>query len=199
MGRRPYIVVIGGPNGAGKSTIARSVVERTFDITEFVNADTIASGLSAFDPEAAAFAAGRIMLTHIHQLAIARATFAFESTLSSRSFAPWLRAQAARGYDIHLVYVALRSPRLAVARVRRRVKSGGHSVPEAVVRRRFRRSAANLFDLYIPICRSWRIYDNSAADPVLVAESDRAGRPSVLAPGLWARLHEQASQASKDQ
>ncbi|MFN0010198.1 MAG: AAA family ATPase [Phycisphaerales bacterium] len=198
MARRPYIVVIGGPNGAGKSTIARSVVEQTFGMTEFVNADTIASGLSAFNPDAAAFAAGRVMLAHIHELAVARATFAFESTLSSRSFAPWLRDQAARGYDIHLLYVSLRSPRLAVARVRRRVKSGGHAVPEPIIRRRFHRSAANLFDLYLPIAHTWRIYDNSSSAPVLVAESDHEGQPSVLVPRLWSRLHEQASQAHED-
>lgn len=118
MASRPYIVVIGGPNGAGKTTIARAVVEQTFGVSEFVNADTIAAGLSAFSPESVAFTAGRVMLTRLKELAAAGETFSFESTLASRTFAPWLREQRARGCDVHLVYIALRSPRLAMARVR---------------------------------------------------------------------------------
>lgn len=59
---KPIVLVLGGPNGAGKSTIARAVVAQAVGIREFVNADTIAAGLSGFEPDAAAFAAGRIML-----------------------------------------------------------------------------------------------------------------------------------------
>ncbi len=148
----PQVIVIGGPNGAGKSTIAREVLDRTLGITEFVNADTIAAGLSGFDPNRAAFAAGRIMLARLHELAAARESFAFGSTLASRSFAPWLSGLAGRGFEILLLYIWLRSPELAVRRVRARVRKGGHLVPEAVVRRRYQRSAANLFELYMPDC-----------------------------------------------
>jgi hypothetical protein len=75
----PSIVVIGGPNGAGKTTISRAVLAETLGITEFVNADTIAAGLSGFNPGHAAIAAGRIMLIRLRELAEMRADFAFES------------------------------------------------------------------------------------------------------------------------
>lgn len=58
----PHLVVIAGPNGAGKSTTAPALLQGTIGITEYVNADAIAQGLSAFAPERVAFQAGRIML-----------------------------------------------------------------------------------------------------------------------------------------
>jgi predicted ABC-type ATPase len=104
MGSSPNIIILAGPNGAGKTTISREVLANTLGITEFVNADIIAAGLSGFDPERAAFAAGRIMLARLRELADAKTTFAFESTLASRTFAPWLIHQKARGYEVHIVY-----------------------------------------------------------------------------------------------
>src|SRR5688572_29492740 len=102
----PKVVVIGGPNGAGKSTIAPAIIERAFGRIEFVNADTIARGLSGLDPDRQAFAAGRIMLRHIRDLAAARHDFAFETTLASRTFAPLLRRLIPDGYQTHLLYVS---------------------------------------------------------------------------------------------
>ena len=117
MTTAPNIVVIGGPNGAGKSTIARDVLVDALRVQEFVNADTIATGLAAFNPDSAAFSAGRIMLARLHDLAELRVDFAFESTLASRTFAPWLRRQIGLGYNVHIIYVMLRSPELAIRRV----------------------------------------------------------------------------------
>jgi len=155
------IVVIAGPNGAGKSTAAPSLLQRTFGSIEFVNADTIARGLSGIDPDRQAFAAGRIMLTHIHNLAAMRRNFAFETTLASRTFAPFLQRLKADRYRVHLVYFWVRSVDIAVHRVQLRVVSGGHSVPEATIRRRYYRSAHNLFHLYMPIVDVWEVVDNS--------------------------------------
>jgi predicted ABC-type ATPase len=88
--RRPHVVVLAGPNGAGKSTAAPALLRGRLGVTEFVNADTIAHGLSAFSPEHAAIEAGRIMLARLRQLASQRRDFAFETTLASRTFAPRL-------------------------------------------------------------------------------------------------------------
>lgn len=198
----PQVIVIGGPNGAGKSTIAKAVLKDTLGITEFVNADTIAAGLSGFEPERAAFAAGRVMLARLHELAAARQSFAFESTLASRSFAPWLRGLAAGGYDVLLLYIWLRSPRLALQRVRARVRQGGHSVPSETVRRRYRRSAANLVNLYLPIAEefgTWRVYDNSTPSPRQVADGGQGVSPTLYDPGLWQRLQEVARGNDEDQ
>ena len=87
----PLVVVIGGPNGAGKTTTAPRLLQQALEVSEFVNADVIALGLSAFRPESAALAADRAMLARLMVLAEVRADFAFETTLASRSFAPWLR------------------------------------------------------------------------------------------------------------
>jgi predicted ABC-type ATPase len=132
-------VIIAGPNGGGKTTISRAVLADTLGIEHFVNADAIAAGLSGFSPEAASFPAGRIMLARLRELATARESFAFESTLASRTFAPWLRGCVGEGYRVSLVYVMLRSARLATMRVGQRVRLGGHSVLDADVRRRFHR------------------------------------------------------------
>ncbi|MBX3403051.1 MAG: AAA family ATPase [Phycisphaeraceae bacterium] len=191
----PQIIVIGGPNGAGKSTIAREVLHGTLGVSEFVNADTIASGLSGFDPERAAFAAGRVMLARLRELAAAGQSFAFESTLASRSLAPWLQEIGAGGYVVLLLYVWLRSPEIAVRRVQARVRRGGHSVPDEVIHRRFGRSAANLIDLYLPIAErfgAWRVYDNSTRAPRQVAMGGRGMRRTIYHPVAWQRLQEAA-------
>jgi len=47
-----------------------------------VNADTIARGLAAFSPDAAALKAGRLLLEQIEAYAAKRIDFAFETTLS---------------------------------------------------------------------------------------------------------------------
>jgi len=138
----PNVIVIGGPNGAGKSTIAPLVLSGTLAVTEFVNADVIAQGLSAFQPEREATQAGRIMLRRLDELAAAREDFAFETTLASRTFAPWIRRIRGQGYQFHLAYVWLPDAELAVTRVGMRVKSGGHYVPDETVRRRYRRGSS---------------------------------------------------------
>jgi predicted ABC-type ATPase len=124
------VVVLSGPNGAGKSTAAPSLLKGRLSVDQFVNADEIARGLAGFAPETAAIPAGRIMLTRLRELAAARADFAFESTLASRSFARWLESLTSGGYRFHLVFLWLPSADLAVARVRDRVRQGGHDVPE---------------------------------------------------------------------
>jgi predicted ABC-type ATPase len=110
------LVILAGPNGAGKTASAAALLRGPLAVDEFVNADTIASGLSAFDPNSVAIEAGRIMLARIKQLANRGANVAFETTLASRSFAPWLRTF--RHYEIHLIFLWLPTPEAAVERVR---------------------------------------------------------------------------------
>ena len=171
MTAHPHIIVIGGPNGAGKSTTAPSLLQKTLGIMEFVNADVIAQGLSAFKPETAAFHAGRIMLERLHYLAKERVSFAFETTLASRTFAYWIDGLRQRGYSCHIVFLWLPSPEFAIARVKERVRMGGHNVPDDVVRRRYKSGICNFFNLYQPPTESWRFYDNSspAAGPRVIA------------------------------
>src|SRR5581483_8686978 len=147
----PNLILLAGPNGAGKSTAAPDLLRGALHVHEFVNADVIARGLSAFNPEGAAIEAGRVMLGRLKELASQRQNIAFESTLASRTFAPWIRGLKTNGYRFHLFYFWLPSPDHCVERVRERKSIGGHFVPENEIRRRYGRGIVNLFDLYLPI------------------------------------------------
>ena len=187
----PQVVIIGGPNGAGKSTLAPSILRDTFGLLEFVNADTISAGLSAFNSEAVAFDAGRVMLSRLRLLANARSSFAYESTLSTRSYSPWLQNLSASGYQFHLIFLWLRSVQLGIERVAERVRSGGHQVSEEVIRRRYHRGLRNLFELYLPIADTWAVFDNSESGaPVIIATGDERRTKNVVNPSLWQAMLE---------
>jgi predicted ABC-type ATPase len=135
----------------------------TLGVTEFVNADVIAQGLSAFAPDRVALSAGRIMLRRLQELVRQGVSFAFETTLASRSFAPWIRELTQTGYQFHLVFLWLPSADFAVQRVADRVRLGGHGVPEATIRRRYHLGLRNFFRLYQPLATTWGMFDNSGA------------------------------------
>ena len=188
----PNVVVIAGPNGSGKSTTAPKLLRDTLKIEHFINADAIASGLSAFAPDRAAFPAGRIMLQRMTELAGLRENFALESTLSSRSLAPRIVKLRAKGYVVHLIFLWLLDVNLAVKRVAERVKAGGHGIPEEIVRRRYTRSIGNFFNIYRPIADSWLMLDNSLQDsPKPVAWRNIGGSVQITKSGPWNKLREE--------
>lgn len=169
----PSVIVLAGPNGSGKTTAAPTLLQGKLGVGEFVNADLIASGISVFDPDVAGVAAGRVMLARLKELAKRRANFAFETTLASKSFAPWITRLIVEGYRFHLVFLWLASPDLAVARVADRVRMGGHSVPEATIRRRYDAGLRNFFALYQPLATTWEMVDNSSVDSIRLIASGR--------------------------
>jgi predicted ABC-type ATPase len=184
--KNPHVIVIAGPNGAGKSTTAPMLLKGTLGVTEFVNADVIAQGLSAFQPERAAFHAGRVMLERLHYLAKERVDFAFETTLASRSFAPWIAKLKQSGYTFHLVFLWLPSADYAVARVAERVRMGGHDVPEETIRRRYNKGIENFFQLYRSMADTWRMYDNSEPSwPRIVADGRNDTNETIYDPKTW--------------
>jgi len=179
-------VVLAGPNGAGKTTAASVLLTGPMQVTEFVNADTIARGLSEFQPETVAVEAGRIMIRRLRELAAQRANFAFETTLASRTFAPWIAELRRTGYAFHLVYLWLPKPEMAIARVESRVRTGGHDVPEETIRRRYSGGLRNFFNLYRPLATAWRFYDNS--DPIkprLIAAGHEGAEPEIRDAKNW--------------
>ena len=182
----PKVVVLAGPNGAGKSTSAAKLLLGPLQVQEFVNADTIAQGLSAFDQSRVAFEAGRIMLTRLKELAKAEANFAFETTLATRSYAPWLRSLQAAGYQVHLLFLWLPSADMAVARVAERVRAGGHDVPEPTIRRRYTAGLANLRFLYLSLADSWKLIDNTRIHhPRPIAAGFAGGEPDIYLEPAW--------------
>jgi predicted ABC-type ATPase len=182
----PDVIVIAGPNGAGKSTLAPALLRDTFGILEYVNADTIAEGLSAFAPQDASFDAGRVMLGRLRELAAAGKDLAFETTLASRSYARWLAGlKSDSGYRVSLIFLWLRDVELAIARVASRVRLGGHSIPEETIRRRFERGRKNLFELYLPIADAWHVYNAGTEPAEEIARYDGVLGEKVINSDLW--------------
>lgn len=167
----PTIYVIAGCNGAGKTTFAREFLPKEVKCLRFLNADEIARGLSPFDPSAAAIRAGRLLLDEFRQSVRRKETFALESTLSGRTYVRLLRDAKDQGFAVLLHYLWLPNPRLAAARVKERVKKGGHDVLVADVRRRFKRSLVHLLSDYAPLADRWAVWDNRLAPPRLLADS----------------------------
>jgi len=190
----PRVIVFAGPNGAGKTTHAEPIL-RTLGIETFVNADFIARGLSGLNTEAVAFEAGRIMLRRLRQLARDGEDFGFESTLSSRTFAPFLRDLKRHGYGVSLFYFSLRSAALAVRRVKLRVQLGGHNVPADIVKRRFSRSIANFFCLYQPLLDEWTLFDNSTDGEARFVASHNGTQLKIEDERTWLRIQRLADRA----
>lgn len=184
----PRAVLLAGPNGAGKSTVAPRLLRGVLGVQEFVNADVIARGLSAFNVEAVAMTAGKVMLARLHELARQRVSFAFESTLASRTFAPWLGKLKDEGYGIHLVFLWLPSAEFAIDRVASRTRMGGHSVPPEVIRRRYHVGVRNFFEIYQPLATTWRFYESSGPLPILIAEGRGTAASRVANERLWAEI-----------
>ena len=176
--RRAGIYVLAGANGAGKSSIGGEALLHAG--VEFFNPDAVARHLRSLHPalresnaNSAAWHAGRQLL----ERAIAgRRNFAFETTLGGATMTRLLAHAAAAGLEVRVWYIGLATPELHMARVRARVRRGGHDIPERDVRRRYDQSRLNLIRL-LPDLAELRLYDNSAeADPA----SGRAPLPVLL-------------------
>jgi predicted ABC-type ATPase len=127
----------------------------------------------------------------------AREDFAFESTLAGRSAYRLLTRLVGVGYDVHIFYLWLPSPDLAVARVRRRVEAGGHDVPEPVIRRRFWKSLVNFDRLYRPVATTWRLYDGSVlGGRPLIAHGTGASEPVVLNEATWLEIRKRIEEVA---
>ena len=139
---------------------AKEFLPKEVKCLRFLNADEIARGLSPLKPSASAVQAARLLLTQVEDCLRRRETFALESTLSGKTYIRLFRRARQLGYEIELHYLWLSSPAQAIARVRQRVKLGGHDVPAADIRRRFKRSLIHLPDDYLPLATRWAIWDS---------------------------------------
>lgn len=171
----PSLYVIAGPNGAGKTTFIKRFAPRHLALLDFLNADEMARGLSPLAPERAQIEAGRLMLARVRQFIADGRSFAMETTLSGRTYRLLLKQAREAGFATHLDFLVLPSVEDSIRRVANRVIQGGHNVPEADLRRRFRLGLQNLFSLYRPFCDTWNVYLN-ADDATLVAH----GTPETL-------------------
>jgi predicted ABC-type ATPase len=171
----PSLYIIAGPNGAGKTTFIKRFAPRHLALLDFLNADEMARGLSPLAPERAQLEAGRLMLDRVRRYICEGKSFAMETTLSGRTYRLLLKQAKESGFSIHLDFLLLPTVEDLIRRVANRVVQGGHNVPEADLRRRFRLGLQNLFSLYRPFCDTWNLYLN-ADDAALVAH----GTPDAL-------------------
>lgn len=191
MPRKPAnCYIIAGPNGAGKTTFATEFLPLYANCRNFINPDLLARAYSPFDPDAGMLRAGRTVLERIAEFTDARTDFAFETTLSGRAYVPLLRRVKQAGFRLHLFYLWIPSPELALLRIRDRVESGGHNVPERDVRRRFGRTLRNLFTLYRPLLDTLHFFDNSSDTPRLIFK-DEADRTTINDAALYERLRQE--------
>lgn len=186
--RRLNLYIIAGCNGAGKTTASFTVLPEMLDCREFVNADEIAAGLSPFNPEGVAIQAGRLMIERIIHLLKEGETFAFETTLSTRSYVKLIQQAQRRGYFVTLLFFSLESPEQAVKRVAHRVSQGGHNIPTDVIYRRYDGGLRNFFQLYKPICDYWALYNNSMCPADKIACGWKNKKVTVLKKETYERL-----------
>jgi predicted ABC-type ATPase len=184
------IYVIAGPNGSGKTTFATQFLPDFVNCPNFVNADLIAMGLAPFGPERAALKAGKLVLQQIKDYSGKGADFAFETTLSGKSYYNTLKLLKNSGYGLHLFFLWIPSPELSIARIRDRVAQGGHHVPSEDVRRRFGRGIKNFLGLYEKLFDTWMLYDNSGPAPVLIAKR-KNGNMEILRADLFDKFRKQ--------
>lgn len=164
------LYIIAGPNGAGKTTASYTVLPEMLNCKEFVNADEIVRGLSPFQADKAAIDAGRLIILRINELIKHNLEFAFETTLSTRSYVNTIANAKKSGYFVTLVFFWLNSPELAIERVKTRVQDGGHDIPVDEIKRRYLSGTKKLFNLYLPISDYWMIIDNSENPYRFIAE-----------------------------
>ncbi|MGC5746330.1 zeta toxin family protein [Chryseobacterium sp. NFX27] len=174
------LYIIAGCNGAGKTTASFTILPEILDCKEFVNADEIAKGLSPFQPEKVSFEAGRIMLNRINELLSENENFAFETTLSTKSYKNKIIEAKEKGYRVTLLFFWLQSIELAKERVKTRVLEGGHNIEPEVIERRYIRGIKNLFDIYFPIVDGTLIFDNSEGQHELLADRNIDGLLNIV-------------------
>ena len=187
--KAPNMYIIAGPNGAGKTTASYTLLPTMLNCINFVNADEIARGLSPFSPSIVDVQAARIMLQRIDELLALKEDFAIETTLATRSYVQLVKRAQAIGYNVHLLFFCLESPEQAIQRVAQRVKEGGHNVPTDVIRRRFHLGIANLVNLFIPICDTTHVWNNTKGEAQLIAKQTAAtGELEIIDQNMWNHL-----------
>lgn len=140
------------------------------DCTHFVNADLIAAGLSPLAPECELIAASRIFLNEIEENIKRQENFAFETTLSGRSYLRLINRLQRDGWQVELIYLALPSAKISEMRVAERVAHGGHNIPLRDIERRFPRSLGNLFQVFSPKVDHCVCFMNDGEIPIPVFE-----------------------------
>lgn len=174
----PCIHVLAGTNGAGKSSIGGAAFRQHG--SNYFNPDEAARRilernpkLSQAEANSAAWHQGKRLLERAIK---EKLNFNFETTLGGNSITALLQQAITQGFEVRIWYVGLNTPEAHLARIKSRVKRGGHDIPEKDVRHRFNQSRLNLIKL-LPQLTELRVYDNSYdADP----QAGKAPAPKLV-------------------
>ena len=188
MSKLPKLYIIAGCNGAGKTTASFTILPEILGCKEFINADEIAKGLSPFQPESVAVQAGRIMLARMDELLQKGETFAFETTLATKSYKQKIEWAQANGYEVTLLFFWLDSPNIAKERVAQRVAEGGHNIPLETIERRYYNGITNLFTIYIDMVDICYIFDNSQGERTPIAKKYKGEKEIIYNTDLYNQM-----------
>ena len=188
MSNKKQLYIIAGCNGAGKTTASFTILPEVLNCKEFINADEIAKGLSPFQPESVAMQAGRIMLARMDELLQKGETFAFETTLATKSYKQKIEWAQANGYEVTLLFFWLRNVTMAKERVAQRVAEGGHSIPSETIERRYHNGIANLFAIYMDMVDICYIFDNSEGERTPIAKKYKGGKEIIYNTDLYNQM-----------
>lgn len=166
------ISIIAGPNGAGKTTAAIALIPDLMSTYDYLNADEIARGLSPLKPESVSLLASKLLIKRLREMLQMQRSFAFETTGSGTNYIKYIKEAKKKGYEIHLSYLWLSNPEIAIKRVANRVAHGGHHIPENIIRRRYFLGLTNILNYYLPLADKAIISDNSISPAKIIARKD---------------------------
>jgi predicted ABC-type ATPase len=165
------IEIFAGPNGSGKTTFAEKAYAKKSDAVYF-NPDKIASGISVNGGQLSQFEAGRVLFEKVEICLLQNKSFAFETTMSGKTWISIIKKAKAQGYTIKIYFLFVQSKQLSLKRIGNRVKLGGHNISKETVDRRFEKTFSNFVKLYSDLADSWFIIDNSKRGK-LIASSEK--------------------------
>lgn len=195
----PKMYIISGCNGAGKTTASYTLLPEMLECSQFINSDEFAKCFNPFKPEAAAIRASRFMLMRFRYMFEKRLDFGIETTLATKTLLNMAKKAQEQGYTITIMYFWLRTPELAIERVKARVANGGHYIDEQIIRRRYQTGLNYFFNEYIPLCDRWILVDNSTPPFRIVAQGQKGQEPEILDMTTFSTIKEIASKPLKEE
>lgn len=171
--KKSKLIILGGANGSGKTTLAREFV--AVEKFDYLGADEIARELNPNHPEAEAISAARIFSQRFDDYLENQRSVLVESTLSGLSLQKNLLKAKEKNFDITILFVYLDSPELCIERVAARVAKGGHHVPAADIKRRFKRANHNFWNVYKNLADDWSLFYNTGEIITQIADGDQEG------------------------